>query len=301
MDRGELVAARAAGIPTVLLDADGVLSGQTYAGLLAAGTGYLGVDASSATNATINAAAAAGLRVMVYTVNRRTTYAALAGGGSVWAVISDDPWYVRGTSALRASDLFAAGTFHHGMPAIPDLVDYRGAFTIGSPNWWGLDASGTVIPEINTNSGFGAVGHFYLGPLASNFTMDFDYVIDTTDYSSASLQVYLGVGDLPFDDQGTDTACNGYNILVRQSGTIDVYRVTAGVPTSIGTVATAAITTGTTQHLRIQLTATQIIVTRTNIAPTNSVTVTNSTYRGGMYPAFGVRDTKTRWANVAIT
>lgn len=297
----ELVAARAAGIPSVLLDADGVLSGQTYAGLLAAGTGYLGVDYTSATNATINAAAAAGLRVMVYTVNRRTSFAALPTSGSVWAVISDDPWYTRGTSSLRAADLFGAGTFYHGMPAIPDLNDYRGFFTIGSPNWWGLDASGTTQADINTNGGFGGVGHLYLGPLASAFTMDFDYVIDTTDYSSASLQVYLGVGDIAFDDQVTDTACNGYNILVRQSGTIDVYRVTAGTPTSIGTVSTASITTGTTQHLRIQLTSTQIIVTRTNISPTNSVTVTNNTYRGGMYPSFGVRDTKTRWANVAIT
>src|SRR5690606_20481296 len=70
----ELVAARAAGIPTCLLDADGVLSGQTYAGLIAAGTTYLGVDYSQTTNTTINNAAAAGLRVLVYTVNRRTNY-----------------------------------------------------------------------------------------------------------------------------------------------------------------------------------------------------------------------------------
>jgi glycerophosphoryl diester phosphodiesterase len=297
----ELVAARAAGIPTVLLDSDGVLSGQTYAGLLAAGTGYLGVDYSAATNATINAAAAAGLKVMVFTVNRRSHYAALPTIGSVWAVISDDPWYVRGTSALRAADLFAAGTFYHGTVAIPDLNDYRGFFTLGSPNWWGLDASGTTQADINANSGFGGVLHGSLGPLPSTFTVDFDYVIDANDYSSASLQVYLGVGDVPFDDQGTGTDCNGYNVLVRPSGTIDVYRLTAGVPTNIGTVATAAITNGTTQHLRIQVTATQIIVTRTNITAPNSVTVTNSTYRGGMYPSFSVRDTKTRWANVAIT
>jgi glycerophosphoryl diester phosphodiesterase len=298
----ELTAARTAGIPTVLLDADGVLSGQTYAGLLAAGTAYLGVDASQASNATIQAAATAGLRVMVYTVNRRTTYAALPTDGSVWAVISDDPWYVRGTSALRASDLFGAGTHYHGMAAIPDLADYRGFFTLGSPNWWGLDASGTVIPEINTNSGFGGVLHGYLGPLASAFTLDFDYVIDVADYATASLHVTLGIGDLPFDDQAGGAANpNGYNILVRSNGTIDVYRVTGGTPTNIGTVATAAITAGTTQHLRVQVTATQIIVTRTNITAPNSVTVTNNTYRGGMYPSLGVRDTKTRWANIAVT
>ncbi|MGA5869243.1 glycerophosphodiester phosphodiesterase [Streptomyces cinereoruber] len=297
----ELTAARAAGIPTVLLDSDGVLSGQTYAGLLAAGTGYLGVDYSQASNATIAAAAAAGLKVMVYTVNRRAHFAALPTDGSVWAVISDDPWYVRGTSALRSTDLFAAGTFHHGMPGLADTGDYRGFFQLGSPNWWGLDAV-TAGPPDTGNGGFAGVGHHYLGPLPNTFTLDFDFVIDAVDYATASLQVFLGVGDRQYDDQGGGAANpNGYNILVRSTGTIDVYRVTSGTPTSIGTVATAAIGLGTTQHLRVQVTATQIIVTRTNIAAPNSVTVTNSTYRGGMYPSFGVRDTKARWANVAVT
>ncbi|MFE0719301.1 hypothetical protein ACFW2T_33175, partial [Streptomyces sp. NPDC058892] len=82
---------------------------------------------------------------------------------------------------------------------------------------------------------------------------------------------------------------------------IDVYSVAAGVPTNIGTVATAAITPGTTQLLLVQVTATQIIVTRTNITAPNSVTITNSTYRGGMYPHLGVRDTKTRWSALAVT
>lgn len=80
-----------------------------------------------------------------------------------------------------------------------------------------------------------------------------------------------------------------------------MYKLTGGTPTSVGTVATAAITAGTTQHLKVQVTATQLIITRTNIAAPNSLTVTDSTYRGGMYPHLGVRDTKTRWANLTIT
>ncbi|WP_162603042.1 glycerophosphodiester phosphodiesterase family protein [Streptomyces sp. CS081A] len=297
-----LIAARAAGIPNVLLDSDGILTGGlTYASLLASGTGYLGVDYSQTTNATIQAAHAAGLKVMVFTVNRRADFAALPTDGSVWAVISDDPWYVKGTSALRSTDLFAAGTFYHGMPGLADTGDYRGFFQLGSPNWWGLDAV-TAGPPDTSNGGFAGVGHHYLGPLPNTFTLDFDYVLDAVDYASASLQVMLGVGDRQYDDQGGGAANpNGYNILVRSNGTIDVYRITNGTPTSIGTVATAAIGLGTTQHLRVQVTATQIIVTRTNIAAPNSVTITNSTYRGGMYPNFGVRDTKARWANVAVT
>ncbi|MFD8199966.1 glycerophosphodiester phosphodiesterase [Streptomyces sp. NPDC059701] len=297
----ELVAARAAGIPTVLLDSDGVLSGQTYAGLLAAGTQYLGVDYSQATTATINAAAAAGLRVMVFTVNRRSDYAKLPTG-SVWAVISDDPWYVRSGQQMRASDLFGAGTFYHGMVGITDAGDNRGFFQAGTPNWWGLDASGAT--NMASNGGYIAVMQGYLGPLPNTFTLDLDYVIDVADYTSASMQVAFTKDDLQYDDeagQGTAAKGNGYNVLVRSSGIIDVYRVAGGTPTSIGTVTTAAITAGSSQHLRIQMTGTQIIVTRTNIAAPNSVTCTDSTYRGSLYPHLGVRDTKTRWANVTVS
>lgn len=300
----ELTAARAAGMVNCLLCATGdPPAGQTLAGLLAAGTTYIGVDYTQTTNAKIQAAAAAGLKVLVYTVNNRTSYAALPTDGSVWGVISDDPWYVKGGAALRSSDLFSAGTFYHGMAAPPDLHDYRGFFTLGSPNWWGLDASGTTQADINGNSGYGSVRHGYLGPLPSTFTLDCDVVLDAVDYATASAQLTLTVGDVPYDDfpTGSSTASSGYNILLRSNGTIDVYRVDAGTVTNVGTLATAAVTAGTTQHLKVQVTATQLIITRTNIAAPNSLTVTNSTYRGGMYPQLGVKDVKARWANIAIS
>ncbi|MFI5859143.1 glycerophosphodiester phosphodiesterase [Streptomyces parvulus] len=294
----ELAAARAAGIPSLLLDTDGVLPDKTYAQLLATGTRYLGVDYSQTSNATIQAAAAAGLRVVVYTVNRRTHYAALPKDGSVWAVVSDDPWYVRGTGAMRTSSLFGAGTFFHGMVGIVDAGDYRGFFQ--TPAWFGLDASGTAMAS---NGGYVSCLQGYVGPLPETFTVDVDYVLDVTDYATASLHFTLTVDDQQYDEDATGTSAraNGYNVLVRSNGTIDVYKNTGGVATNIGTVATAAITPGSAQHLRIRLTATQIIVTRTNIGGTNSVTVTDSTYRTGLYPHLGVRDTKTRWANLAVT
>jgi glycerophosphoryl diester phosphodiesterase len=296
----ELAAARTAGIPTVLLDADGVLTGQTYAGLIAAGTRYLGVDHSQTTAATINAAAAAGLRVLVYTVNRRSAFAALPTTGSVWGVISDDPWYVRGAQSMRTSDLFAAGTFFHGMPGITDAGDYRGGFQTGTPSYFQLDTSGTALAS---NGGYVSTLQGYLGPLANTFTIDFDYILDVADYATASLQLTLTVGDGQYDDDtaGTTARPNGYNVLVRSNGTIDVYKIASAAATNIGTVATAAVAAGSTQHLRVQVTATQIIVTRTNIAAPNSVTITDNTYRGGMYPHLGVRDTKARWANIAVT
>ncbi|MDV6290340.1 hypothetical protein R2F25_30495 [Streptomyces sp. UP1A-1] len=297
----ELQAARAARIPTLLLDSDGVLPSQTYAGLLAAGTQYLGVDYAQASAATIQAAAAAGMRVCVYTVNRRKDFAQLPKDGSVWAVISDDPWYVRGTGPMRTSDLFGAGTFFHGMPGITDAGDYRGFFQqSGGVSWFGLDTSGTVLAS---NQGYASTLQGYLGPLPNAFTLDFDFVIDVADYASASMQLALTLSDGQYDDEVTGTLArqNGYNILMRSNGTIDVYRVVDSTPTSIGTLATAAITAGSTQHLRVQMTGTQIIVTRTNIAAPNTLTINDTTYRNALYPHLGVRDTKTRWSKVTVT
>ncbi|MFA0844337.1 glycerophosphodiester phosphodiesterase [Streptomyces rochei] len=294
----ELAAARAAGIPSLLLDSDGVLSGQTYAGLLAAGTQYLGVDYSQASNATIEAAAAAGLRVMVFTVNRRSDCAALPTNGSVWAVISDDPWYVRSGQTMRSGDLYTAQTWYHGMQGITDGAGYRGFFQ--ALGWYGLDTSGTALAS---NGGYVSCLQGYLGPLPSTFTLDLDFLFDVVDYTTASMQVTLTVGDREYDDDTTGTVArpNGYNVLVRGNGTLDIYKVTGGTATQIATASTATVPTGSTQHLRIQMTATQIIVTRTNIAAPNSVTATDSTYRGGLYPHLGVRDTKTRFAHLAVT
>jgi glycerophosphoryl diester phosphodiesterase len=297
----ELAAARAAGIPTCLLDADGILPSQTYAGLVAAGTRYLGVDYAQATNATIQAAAAAGLRVIVYTVNRRGDFAKLPKDGSVWGVVSDDPWYVRGTGALRTTDLFAAQTWYHGMIGIADAGDYRGFFQqSGGVSWFGLDTSGTALAS---NGGYCSCLQGYLGPLPTTFTLDLDYVIDVADYATASMQVTLTASDTQYDDDtaGTVARQNGYNILIRSNGVIDVYKIAGGTPATLGTLTTAAITAGTTQHLRVQMTGTQLIITRTNIAAPNTLTINDSAYRTGLYPHLGVRDTKTRWANLTVT
>lgn len=297
----ELVAARAAGIPTCLLSPTGTLTGQTYAGLLTAGTGYLGVDASQTSTATMQAIMDAGLRLMVYTVNSRTVAALLPAG--VWAVISDDPWYVQGTAATNTRDLFSAGTFHHGMRGIHDVIDYRGFFTPGSPAWWGLDGTPATAPAaVTANGGYVSCLQGYLGPLTPQFTLDLDVVIDTASYATASAQVTLTVGDTPYDDQGGGTANPpGYNILLRSNGTLDVYSITAGIPDHIGTLATAAVTAGSVQHLRITATDTQLTVARTNIAAPNTLTVPRATYRDALYPHLGVRGLRARWANLIAT
>ncbi|MET7646337.1 hypothetical protein ABZS83_22465, partial [Streptomyces sp. NPDC005426] len=294
----ELAAARAAGIPTILLDEDGVLSGQTYAGLLAAGTEYIGLNPALTPVASIQAASAAGLKVIVYTVNRRADYAALPADGSVWAVISDDPWYAQATGPMRSRDIFSAQTYFHGMLGIVSGAEDRGFFQ--APNWFGLDASGTKHAD---NGGYLGVMQGYLGPFPSAFTLDVDFVLDAADSGGSSLQLQLTTGDAEYDDDVDTTGGTrqpGYNILMRSNGGLDVFKTYGGTTpaTKLGGVVTAALVPGAVNHLRVQVTASQIIATRTNIATPNSVTVTDSTYRGGMYPHLGVRDVKARWSNL---
>ncbi|MFD7861879.1 glycerophosphodiester phosphodiesterase [Streptomyces sp. NPDC059783] len=300
-NEAELAAARAAGIPTILLDEDGVLSGQTYAGLLAAGTEYIGLNPALTPAASIQAAAAAGLKVIVYTVNRRSDYAALPADGSVWAVISDDPWYVRAPGPMRTRDIYSAQTYYHGMLGIVSGDEDRGFFQ--GPNQFGLDASGTRHDD---NSSYLGVMQGYLGPLPAAFTVDFDFVLDAADSGAASLQLQLTVGDDEYDDDvdklgGARTP--GYNILMRSNGGLDIYRTHGGTApaTKLGGVATTALVPGVTNHLRVQVTASQITVTRTNVATPNAVTVTDSSFRGGMYPHLGVRSVKARWANLIVS
>jgi hypothetical protein len=158
-------------------------------------------------------------------------------------------------------------------------------------------------PEIAANGGYGSVRHGYLGPLADAFTLQADCVMDGADYAGASLAVVLTTNDVPYDDNpaGASPTANGYSILLRSSGVIDCYRITNGVPAGIGSAATAPLTMGAVQHLKVQITATQVIVTRTNISGLNSLVVTDATFRGGMYPHLAVRDTKSRWANLTVS
>jgi hypothetical protein len=73
---------------------------------------------------------------------------------------------------------------------------------------------------------------------------------------------------------------NGYHTIVRGTGVIDTYRVDAGVATSIGSLATAAPTPGTTvMTIRHPITPTTITVTRVDTAHSGAV-INTSAYRG---------------------
>jgi hypothetical protein len=231
-----------------------------------------------------------------FVVDRRYQRAALPAG--VWAIVSNDPWYVRGTGLMAAKDSFATQTFDHGMLGITDQAGYRGDWP-GSP-WFRLDMS---TQDVAVNGSYASTLQGWGGrdtPPAT-WTLDLDYILDANKASTSSLSVYLGAADdREYDDQAGVGRPNGYAVLVRQNGTIDVYKVVADTPTKIGTVTTASLVIGATNHLRIAVTATTITVTRTNIATPNSVAVTDSTYRGG-YWHLGSREVKVRFGNIAIT
>lgn len=294
----ELAAARAAGIPTLLWTTSGTVGGgRTYADLLASGTQYLGPDISRTSTATMQAAMDAGLRVVPYAVDRRHQRAALPAG--IWACVSNDPWYAKGGTALMNSrDGYPTGTYGHGMLGITDQAGYRGDYP--GAGWFRLDMS-TQDPAVNGSYASCLQGWGGRDTPPEIWGLDFDFILDAAKASGSSLSVYLcAADDREYDDQGGVGRPDGYNVLIRQSGIIDVYKVTSDIPTKIGSVITASITLGTMQHVRIDVTATAITVSRTTIAGPNSVAVTDSAYRGG-YWHFGSRETRVRFGNVVLS
>ncbi|HEY3683483.1 MAG TPA: glycerophosphodiester phosphodiesterase family protein [Streptosporangiaceae bacterium] len=92
---------------------------------------------------------------------------------------------------------------------------------------------------------------------------------------------FSALRDHPYDDTATDTLNSGYSVILRQNGSLELYRKDPGVTTQLGaSVATPAITAGTDTQIRVTISGSSITVTRVDAVTPNSITATDSTYRG---------------------
>lgn len=264
-DMAELTAAVAAGYPAMMVG-----SGLTPSTLVAAGIQYAGVPNTSSSSY-ISSLTAAGLKVIVYTIDHhyeRDTFVSYGAEG----FFSNDPIYLSGVGYRLTSDPFGLQTWYHGM-----LVgnDSRGAFV--APNSWGLTTIGATNVNASTLMGWACPigGDKNNDSYTISFNVNFS-AIPSTRWCS----IFVGANsDLEFIDGSQG---NGYHCLFRQSGTLDIYRVTNGVATSIGSVAGTAITTGTNYGLKVTVSPTQIKWERTGSGAV-SVTANDTTYRGGYF------------------
>lgn len=290
----ELDAGIAAGIETGYLHATG--AGVDWAALAARGVRWALLQ-DSAPESAFTAAAAAGLLLGAWTVDRHVDRDRLLALG-VEAIFSDDPWYMAETHRLT-SDPFAAQTYPHGHLAAvkTGLTAPRGTF---SSSGWELDVA-------TETAFFQSVLQGWASPVKGNaaadaFTLDFKMTHLEVEAAGNWGSVFIGATDAPYDDAlAPASRPPGWHVLFRSTGVLDVYKVSGGTSTSVGTVTTSsAPTLGTARDYRIVVTPAAITVSAPGIGTPNSVTVNDASLRGG-YLHFGASNARVRFSNVTVS
>lgn len=112
--------------------------------------------------------------------------------------------------------------------------------------------------------------------------------------------------DSPYQFGAANSAC-GYHMVFRGSGDMQIFSHAAGVTsgTQLATVATAAPVAGQAMSFQVDVTPTQVKITRTDVTPNVSVASGNTTYRGGYVHLSGGSVSnlanRPRWRNLTVT
>lgn len=233
-------------------------------------------------------AAAAGLEVVVWVVDRRVDVAPWLTAG-VAGVFSNDPVYVSGRSPVLRSDPFSQRTYYYGHLA-SSIAGDRGTF--GDGGSWGYSSSADDYR--GAVQGWGC-------PIqsADSYSLTLSLRMDgaaTDGYASVFL---AAADDRSFDDANRyHPGLNGYHVMLRPSGSIEVQVVSQGLAAPAGSASTAPIPAGETAELRIEVTPTRLTVTRAD-GMTGTVTIEDSRYRGG-YFHLGRRAAAVSFSDVAV-
>ena len=279
----ELTAAKAAGIATMYYPPAEGNSGSTAAEILATdvwATGlpkYVGVDVTS-TDAYLQGLVAAGLHVSVYFTDRRYERDYAVNTLGVHGLISDDPIYQFTDGRLHSGtvDPYTLGAWPHGALE-SDLSHGRGVLTSAGLKLDNLSntqfcVDGSRCP-IATPTAYTITGQLTFDTIAADTTRSAQLIICCPDDRVTSGVASSGAG-LP----------DGYSLLFRANGNVELWkdtRVGQGNTKVGSTLSSTAATAGVATPFTVQVTATQIIFTRTDTAAT--ITWTDSTYRGTYY------------------
>jgi glycerophosphoryl diester phosphodiesterase len=221
----------------------------------------------------VEAAHSAGIKAVVYTINRRVDWASHKANG-VDLVFSDDPQWTSGTLVPMKLDPFSEKKWPSGM--IGGYTTDRGEFANVSE--WALKKA--------TTPGFTAVLQGWAcpiknNPLADSFSIEFDLAIDAVTSADRWFSAFIcAADDRTFLDASSSN--EGYHILFRQNGRIDVYRKNGTVTTLIGGVSGTALTIGAKHRARITVTPTHIKAECPTV-PGSLIELADAAYRGGFF------------------
>lgn len=262
-----------------------VLDGRTHAQLKARGVEFIGYNIT-VTQAEVALAKAAGLKVIIYTVNTRAELATQMAKG-IDGVFTDDPWHVSGLYPILNADPFASGyAWPHlagrdvaGSELTPDqLVPY---VKLTPPRKLCVVA-GSTSKQIHVAMGWAGQSR---GPnLRVRFTATY---LETAIEQGRFVGVFIGTQASPdtvFAD-GALAGQNGYHFIARRNGQIAAYRLAPATAAAL-LVASAVPATplaaagARSQPFRFEVAITASSVLITNLTTGLSVINANAAFRG---------------------
>lgn len=292
-------AAAARGIAALYLS-DAVGTGganPTPAAVKAAGVDFLGCT-TAASGAYITAAKAVGLKVIVYTVNTKAQATTSLVTNGADGVFTDEPWHLVSKYGRSDTDPFARklpwpGMFPSGSAGgLPRFADYDlvgAAATLGQTAWFSHRWAGIR----SATTGFIVRGRQTFKPTANT---------DLSRWGS------LFFGYLPADGTYTDfsgvTGVNGYHVLSRRNGDLQIYKVTNGVnggllvgdTTTDGDIAAA----GAEGFCDIEVTVTASTITAKRLTTGLTVSTNDTSYRGDVQLGSVVNNTSAYWSRISV-
>ncbi|WP_405927908.1 glycerophosphodiester phosphodiesterase [Streptomyces griseus] len=217
---------------------------------------------------------ARGKPVISWEVHRRSERNRLAGLG-VKGMMCAQIVYVRRTGASRTSDDWATqvrapgdmGTINYDQATALKFDDTGDSVFINS-----LPNRSVVLGSLSNPTP--------PGTYTINFSMMYEGVPGATEHAGIA---FCKDSDDPYRFFQTSNASGGYHVALRGNGDMQIHAHTAGVAsgTQLGTVPTAAPTAGGWMTFTLQVSPTQLVLTRTDLETPVVLTVANTTHRGG--------------------
>ena len=230
---------------------------------------YIGVS-TSASESYIQSCISAGLKVFVYTVNRRYERDYFLNLG-VSGFFTDEPLYVQGKSPVLSMDPFGEQVFTHGMFSPPRNVDFYN----GGNRWEFVapDKFGWTTPDPDYLNDFCLQG--WAGVLPTSFTLTAKMTLQASTHQNYWGSIAFCTQKDIWNDSNASDLSEGYHVLLRENGRLQLYRRDGTIATLLDEVTTSAWTQGQTVTIEIVVNASQITVKRGTL----SFTVNDTRYR----------------------
>lgn len=236
-----------------------------------------------------------GKKVICWEVHRRSQENTLVGLG-VWGMMCAQYKWVSSTKQILKKDNWKTQV---KAPGDMGRTYYSGVRDLkyDGTGWAYMDVVGDAVLV-----GSCSIPEFPAAGYRVTFDMKFDGTVPTNEHSG----IVFGKADDSSYQFGAANPAGGYHMAFRGNGDMQIFSHTAGVTsgTQLATAATAAPVAGQVMTFQVDVTPSQVKITRTDVTPNVTVTSNNTTYRGGYLHVTGGSVSnlanRPRWRNFTV-